>query len=343
MSHGPGAVERKIGDLFASVRYHAIGVDEIAARAFDLPKGAKPTRAERNSAIRAAHRLIRRLAEMEARASKFVGKAWRRVDEALPKTDTNDDARSDMMRATREWRQAERLRHELDRIGSLTRFFRKPGDRDRLYAERETWRATLIGKGRAARLLFHLPDVPVQVFAVTIDRNGVHWFEAEIIRITARNVVMRYGGAVARLDRFKLWRHWAWWRGVMFVSSRSGRIAARLDQIWRNHFFKGGAVPPALKMPLAEAIAILGVPSDYTRADVIAAFRRKAKACHPDLGGSAEAFQKLVEARDRLLAALGIVEPAPPAYYPSGTRVIYRSGRSGHARLAASGVRRLAR
>src|SRR5271165_6911663 len=47
------------------------------------------------------------------------------------------------------------------------------------------------------------------------------------------------------------------------------------------------------------------------------------------LGGAAEMFQKLVEARDRLLAALGTGAPAPkpPQYAPKGARIIYRSVR----------------
>jgi hypothetical protein len=112
-----------------------------------------------------------------------------------------------------------------------------------------------------------LPDVPVQVFAVTIDLNGVHWFEAEIVRITEINVIVRYGGAVARLHREKLWRHWSWWRGVMFVASRSGRIADELDRLWRDRYGRAeGGPPPAMRMPLADAIAQLGVPRDYTPA-----------------------------------------------------------------------------
>ena len=41
-----------------------------------------------------------------------------------------------------------------------------------------------------------------------------------------------YACASARLDRAALARSWAVWRGVVFVSSRTGRIAARLDEIW---------------------------------------------------------------------------------------------------------------
>jgi hypothetical protein len=186
-----------------SVRDRAIDADEIADRVYRLD-GAKPTRAMRNAAIRAAHRLIRRLGEMEKKADKLRDEAWRRVDAVLPKIETprnwrrptmettrlleaataNHRERLALMKATPQWPKAELLFDELQRIGKKTRFFHKDGDRDSLYAEDETWRATLIGKGRKARLMFHLPDVPVEVFAVTIDRNGVHWFEAEVVRVT---------------------------------------------------------------------------------------------------------------------------------------------------------------
>jgi hypothetical protein len=107
----------------------------------------------------------------------------------------------------------------------------------------------------------------------------------------------------------------------------AGRIAQRLDELWWQRYGEAeGGPPPAMRMPLAEAMAFLGVPTDYTREDVLAAFRREAKKAHPDLGGTAEMFMKLVEARDRLLAALGMKEkpPKPPAYAPKGAHIVYR-------------------
>jgi hypothetical protein len=43
------------------------------------------------------------------------------------------------------------------------------------------------------------------VWAVRVDRSGVHWFDAEITRITEHNVLVRYRGVTARLDRWKLY------------------------------------------------------------------------------------------------------------------------------------------
>jgi hypothetical protein len=86
---------------------------------------------------------------------------------------------------------------------------------------------------------------------------------------------------------------------------------------------------------------LLGLPLNYTKEDVLSAFRRAVKKAHPDLGGTAEMFHKLVEARDRLLAGLGTSAPPPkpPAYAPSGVPVVYGSRRS--QRLSIGSTRHL--
>jgi hypothetical protein len=99
--------------------------------------------------------------------------------------------------------------------------------------------------------------------------------------------------------------------------------------------------PPAMRLPLEEARRLLGVPVNFTRDDIIAAFRREALKAHPDVGGTAEQFRKLVEARDRLLASIGTSEPAPrqPKYAESGTHR-YRPVRLGQIRRI-SGTRQI--
>jgi hypothetical protein len=96
----------------------------------------------------------------------------------------------------------------------------------------------------------------------------------------------------------------------------SGGIAAALDEEWREDYSTAGGAAAIMSMPLTQAIAVLGVPENYTRDDVVAAFRRAVKKAHPGLGGAAETSRLLVEARDRLLAALGTSAPAPkmPTY-----------------------------
>lgn len=166
-----------------------------------------------------------------------------------------------------------------------------------------------------------------------------HWADAEVVRVTARNVIVRYDGATARLDRQQLWYCWAFWRGVRFVSSQTGRIADALDEAWRRRFARADeTLPPSMRMPLAEAIALLHVPADYSKTDVLAAFRREAKKAHPDAGGTAEMFRRLVEARDRLLSALGTSAPPPkpPSYTPSGYVTRYVRLSSSSRRIGSS-------
>lgn len=54
----------------------------------------------------------------------------------------------------------------------------------------------------------------------------------------------------------------------------------------------------------AEALAELGLGLDATAPDVAREFRRRAMATHPDHGGDAEDFKRLVRVRDAALAAL---------------------------------------
>jgi hypothetical protein len=362
VSRGAGAVEARIAELLAATRDRALTVADLADNAYGL-NGRPATREQRLSATRAAHRVIRRMKEADKRASKFYAVARLEADDAagerppapeLPKRATYDAwagvlegyaaARKAAVapweaafKASKSHQRAEALDAYVKQFGSWTRVI--PLGKDRVRLEREYWRATTDKRGT---LYFHPPDVPVQVWAVKIDRSGVHWFDAEVTKVTASKVMARYAGEIARLDRDKLWRWWAWWRGVMFVSSRTGRIAAELEEAWHERYGReAGAVPPAMRMPLDEARRLLGVPDNYTKEDVLAAFRRKVKKAHPDLGGTAEMFHKLVEARDRLLAALGTSEPPPkpPVYAPSGVTIVYRSG--GSRRQSLGSTRRL--
>jgi hypothetical protein len=166
----------------------------------------------------------------------------------------------------------------VDRFGSWIRTIR--ADRDTSRVEMEFWRATA---DKSGTLWFHPPDVPIRVSAVTIQPAGVIWAESEIGRISENHVTVRYAGETARLDRERLRRSWALWCGVTFVASRSGRAASLLDAIWQEPNGRAaGGVPPVMQMALAEAIALLGVPANYTRDDVLGAFRREVKKAHPD-------------------------------------------------------------
>ena len=358
MSKGPGVVETRIAALFAATRDRGLSVAEIADHAFDMG-GGTPTRAQRLSATRAAHRLIRRMKEARDKAGHLVDEAHREAEAVVgvrppyPKQPRSEaglvayraaldayEAASALyenaLTTSQPYQRAEKLRAWVKQFGDWSQVVRgeKPG---MLRLKHHYWRATL---DEAGALYFHPPNVPIQVWAGSVQRGGSIWVEAEIVRITERNVVVRYAGELARLDREKLWHAWAWWRGVMFVSSRTGAAARYLDDLWQRRYGRAdGGVPPSMQMPLAEAMALLKVPANYTKEDVLAAFRREAKKAHPDVGGTAEMFDALVQARDRLLASLGTDAPAPtpPAYAPKGASIVYRPIRSsGRARISAT-------
>jgi hypothetical protein len=327
MSQGPGTIEKRIADLFAATKDRALSVADVADHAFELA-GRPATRAQRLSATRAAHRLIRRMKDVRAQHSQLINKADSEAEAALGRKQDYPDPEYDAaLEANPAWRRAEKLWVFLDQFGHWSRFVQTDRDTYRLESE-GFWRATT----KDRRIYFHRPDVPVSVWAVSIQPAGVIWADAEVSRITERNVTVRYAGDVARLDRERLWRSWAMWRRVCFVSNRTGRAAQHLDAMWQDRYGRAaGGVPPVMQMPLAEAMALLKVPADYTKHGVLAAFRREAKRAHPDAGGTAELFRRLVEARDRLLAALGTSAPAPkaPAYAPKGAHIIYHSVKLG--------------
>jgi hypothetical protein len=320
---GAGTIEKRIAELFAATTDRALSIADVADNAYGL--GGRPaTREQRLSATRAAHRLIRRIKEAHEQALKLFDESRREAEEIFGHEVHYGDNDYDEFDKTREAlpisRRAEALWDFQHRFGSWTRWVGVGRDQIRVDSE-EFWRAT----AKDRRIYFHRPDVPVEVYAVSVQPAGVIWAEAEIRRITERNVTVRYAGATARLDRESLWKSWAVWRGVIFVSSRTGRPAQRLDDLWQRRYGRAsGGVPPVMQMPLAEAMALLKVSADYTRPDVLAAFRREVK------------LRQLVEARDRLLAALGTSAPAPkpPTYYPSGSKITYRRASSiGHPRL----------
>ena len=62
----------------------------------------------------------------------------------------------------------------------------------------------------------------------------------------------------------------------------------------------GGKSKPRKVDP--ELYAALDLPPPPTVDDIEAAFRRKARECHPDHGGSDEAMARLIAAREQLLA-----------------------------------------
>lgn len=115
MSRGPGNIERRIAELFAATRDSALSIDRIAAHAFDLPCRARPTRAQRLSATRAAHRLLRRVRETWAKHEEIVGRVHDSVQAELGLTespsprDNTYEEYEQRIESHPEWAERERL------------------------------------------------------------------------------------------------------------------------------------------------------------------------------------------------------------------------------------------
>jgi hypothetical protein len=114
MSKGPGAIERRIADLFAATRDRALSIDDVTAAAFRL-RGKTPTRAQRLSATRAAHRLLRRVREANALHSDIVGQAHDAAGAKLG-SESHDDYWREVEGHPR-WAEGEQLWKFVERIG----------------------------------------------------------------------------------------------------------------------------------------------------------------------------------------------------------------------------------
>ena len=230
MSKGPGVIERRIVDLFAATRDRALSVSDITDAAFELG-GRAPTRVQRLSACRAAHRLQRRMRDTAERCKKLRAEARRNTAAALGYAEPDESAADPprhaawiaRLRADLAYLRAEKLSEWGEQFGTWTRVERV--GRDRLLVHEEFWRAT-IGLDRA--LYFHPPDVPVRIWAVSMQHAGLIWADAEVVRITERNVMVSYAGEIAVPDSTA--RHWraSLLLGVGFLPERLRRRANRI-------------------------------------------------------------------------------------------------------------------
>jgi hypothetical protein len=83
-------------------------------------------------------------------------------------------------------------------------------------------------------------------------------------------------------------------RGAGWYTARGHRFAPHAWDCWGP----AKAAPPAW-------CAVLGLTPTASREEIVAAYRERAKAAHPDVGGSTLAMQALTRARDAALAARG--------------------------------------
>jgi len=75
------------------------------------------------------------------------------------------------------------------------------------------------------------------------------------------------------------------------------------SEVWSeySHFFDTPAHAKA-NPAVVNSAGLLGIDAGANREEVTAAFRATVRKVHPDVGGNTEAFQRLVEARNVLLA-----------------------------------------
>ena len=128
MSKGPGQIERRIADLFAATRDRALSVDAVADNAYELG-GRKASREQRLSATRAAHRLLRRIRQMDAKADGLREQAHRKTRAALGLSGESvlgwrGETYRDKLWADPAWLKAEKIETEINRVGIWSRLER---------------------------------------------------------------------------------------------------------------------------------------------------------------------------------------------------------------------------
>jgi hypothetical protein len=93
------------------------------------------------------------------------------------------------------------------------------------------------------------------------------------------------------------------WRGNFYVADEDIKTLARNPDksfAWCRAFAADSRAASVLHELLHGEI--LSLNTEYTRDDVMRAFREKAQKHHPDKGGDPAIFRRLVEAKDRALA-----------------------------------------
>ena len=84
------------------------------------------------------------------------------------------------------------------------------------------------------------------------------------------------------------------------VSAGFVRLAA--EHPWPATPLVSSPLPERVEAPVPDALRALGLGPEATVADVRRAFRRHALRAHPDRGGSAEAFRRLLASYEEALA-----------------------------------------
>jgi hypothetical protein len=121
-----------------------------------------------------------------------------------------------------------------------------------------------------------------------------HWSKQNITKITKKCIFVHdEGRRQYRFDRAEVEKEGrAFFRGgtaSRFFYSEAGKAAAN------------ASAKVNVRSGLGEHANLLGLGVEFTRANVMRAFREKAHEHHPDKGGDPAIFRRLIEARDRAL------------------------------------------
>ena len=121
-----------------------------------------------------------------------------------------------------------------------------------------------------------------------------------ITKITAARIHAEYKDAHVQLNRQTMERD-----GKQYHSRFHEYFYAKKptpeSRDWNWAGSSGYTLPPVNQMFGTDCLTTLGLSLPCTRADVRRAYKRLAKAAHPDLGGSHQQFIKLKEAHDSAL------------------------------------------
>ncbi|MDH4120470.1 MAG: J domain-containing protein [Deltaproteobacteria bacterium] len=88
------------------------------------------------------------------------------------------------------------------------------------------------------------------------------------------------------------------------VYGSPGDWERRQDTEWESYFHQAGGPAPRRSAALQGNLAVLGLGPGVTLAGLKAAYRDKAKSCHPDQGGTVQDFLRVQEAYEYLLAEM---------------------------------------
>jgi hypothetical protein len=147
--------------------------------------------------------------------------------------------------------------------------------------------------------------MPATVWAVRVERKGLEWREAAVIRATDTRVTLLFNGLLATVSLTQLFGRAARssrYPGWAFTDQRHSLVELILQTQWEVMYARSCRAG----MRPAEAAIVLGLPETgiYSHDDIQRAFRLQVKSAHPDAGGTDEAFQAATQARSVLLSVL---------------------------------------